>query len=223
MLPVSRNTALRSVQPNIKVKFFSEEDLLRMLEFVKSRELKDPKKANYHKRYGLLLKVLLRTGARIEEIVPYDRPSKVDRKDKHHPAEHYPGLRPVDVNLAINTIDILTLKKKKKPYRTLPLHPDLKEALMQYFLEHHIDPRSENPLFQVRRQSVDEYLDKIEGSVGFKVNAHKFRHTFAVKALLDGVPINVLQKWLAHSSLAMTTVYADVLGMDTSDFMRNIR
>ena len=223
MLPVSRNTALRSVQPDIKVKFFSEEDILRIFEIVRSRELADLRKANYHKRYGLLLKVLLRTGARIEEIVPYDRPAKVDKVGKNCPAEHYPGLRPIDVNLALNTIGLLTLKKKKKTYRTLPLHPDLKEALMQYFLEFHIDTKSEDPLFQVRRQSVDEYLDKIERSIGIKVNAHKFRHTFAVKALLDGAPINVLQKWLAHSSLAMTTVYADVLGMDTSDFMRNIR
>ena len=223
MLPVSRNTAIRSIQPNIKVKFFSEEDLLTMFEFVKSRELTDPKKASYHKRYGLLLKVLLRTGARIEEILPYDRPAKIDRKGKTQPREHFPGLRPVDINLNLNVINLLTLKKKKKTYRTLPLHPDLKEALMQYFLEFHIDTKSEDPLFPIRRQTVDEYLDKIERSVDIKVNAHKFRHTFAVKALLDGVPINVLQKWLAHSSLAMTTVYADVLGMDTSDFMRNIR
>ena len=208
MLPVSRNTAIRSIQPNIKVKFFSEEDLLTIFEFVKSRELTDPKKASYHKRYGLLLKVLLRTGARIEEIVPYDRPAKGDRKGKTQPEEHFPGLRPADINLNLNIVNLLTLKKKKKIYRTLPLHPDLKEALMQYFLEFHIDTKSEVPLFPIRRQTIDEYLDKIERSVGIKVNAHKFRHTFAVKALLDGVPINVLQKWLAHSSLAMTTVYA---------------
>ena len=223
MLPFSRNNAIRSIQPNIKVKFFSEVDLLEIFQFIKSRELGDPKKANYHKRYCLLLKVLLRTGARIEEIVLYERPAKVDRNGKNHPAEHYPGLRPVDINLNLNTISLLTPKKKKKIYRTLPLHPDLKDTVMQYFLEFHIDTKSENPLFQVRRQSVDEYLDKIERSAGIKVNAHKFRHTFAVKALLDGVPINVLQKWLAHSSLAMTTVYADVLGMDTSDFMRAIK
>lgn len=223
MLPVSRNTAIRSIQPNIKVKFFSEEDLLTIFEFVKSRELSDSKKANYHKRYGLLLKVLLRTGARIEEIVPYNRPASVDKKGKLQPSECYPGLRPVDINLNLNTINLLTLKKKKKAYRTLPLHPDLKDAIMQYFLDLHIDTKSETPLFPIRRQSVDEYLDKIERSVDIKVNAHKFRHTFAVKALIDGVPINVLQKWLAHSSLAMTTVYADVLGMDTSDFMRAIK
>lgn len=223
MLPISRNTTLRSVQPDIKIKFFSEEDLLKLFESVKSRELTDPRKANYHKRYGLLLKVLLRTGARIEEIVPYDRPAKVYKRGKTHPEEHYSGLKPIDVNLALNTINILTLKKKKKTHRTPPLHPDLKEALMQYFLEFHIDTRSVGPLLQIRRQSIDEYLEKIDASVGFKVNAHKFRHTFAVKALLYGVPINVLQKWLAHSSLAMTTVYADVLEMDTSDFIRNIK
>ena len=223
MLPVSRNNAIRSIQPNIKVKFFSEEDLLEIFEFIKSRELGDPKKANYHKRYGLLLKVLLRTGARIEETVPYVRPTRPDKKGKTQAAEFYPGLRPADINLNLNTINLLTLKKNKKTYRTLPLHPDLKDTVMQYFLEFHIDTKSEDPLFPIRRQSVDEYLDKIERSVDIKVNAHKFRHTFAVKALIDGVPINVLQKWLAHSSLAMTTVYADVLGMDTSDFMRNIK
>ena len=187
------------------------------------REISDSKKANYHKRYGLLLKVLLRTGARIEEIVPYNRPASVDKKGKPQQPQCYPGLRPVDINLNLNTINLLTLKKKKKTHRTLPLHPDLKEIVMQYFLEFHIDTKSEDPLFPIRRQSVDEYLDKIERSVGIKVNSHKFRHTFAVKALIDGVPINVLQKWLAHSSLAMTTVYADILGMDTSDFMRSIR
>ncbi|MEM0134649.1 MAG: site-specific integrase [Thermoplasmatales archaeon] len=223
MLPVSRNNAIRSIQPNIKVKFFSEEELLEIFEFVKSKKIADPKRANYHKRYCLLLKVLLRTGARIEEIVPYVRPERSAKKGKTQATEFYFGLRPVDINLNLNTINLLTLKKKKKTYRTLPLHPDLKDTVMQYFLEFHIDTKSEYPLFPIRRQSVDEYLDKIEGSVGIKVNAHKFRHTFAVKALLDGVPINVLQKWLAHSSLAMTTVYTDVLGMNTSDFMRAIR
>ena len=223
MFPVTRNTAIRSIQPNIKVKFFSEDDLATIFNFVKAREIKDPKRSSYHKRYGLILKVLLRTGARIEEVVPYDRSAYVDRKGKNRSAEHFPGLRPSDINLALNTISVLTLKKRKKEYRTLLLDPDLKDALMRYFLEFHIDTKSEISLFPLKRQSVDEYLKKIQESEDLQVNAHKFRHTFAVKALLDGVPINVLQKWLAHSSLIMTSVYADVLGMDTSDFMRNIR
>ncbi|MDA8142650.1 MAG: site-specific integrase [Thermoplasmatales archaeon] len=146
-----------------------------------------------------------------------------DRRGKNRSAEHFPGQKPCDINLALNTISVLTLKKRKKEYRTLPLHPDLKDTLMQYFLEFHTDTKSENSLFPLKRQYVDEYLKKIQNAESLRGNAHKFRHTFAVKALLDGVPINVLQKWLAHSSLIMTSVYADVMGMDTSDFMRNIK
>ena len=129
----------------------------------------------------------------------------------------------MDINLNLNVINLLTLKKKRKTYITLPLHPDLKDSFMQYFLEFHIATKTEDSLFQIRGQSVEEYLDKIVASVGFKVNAHKFRHTFAVKPLLYEVQINVLQKWLAHSSLTTTTVYADVLGIDTSDFTRGVR
>jgi site-specific recombinase XerD len=59
--------------------------------------------------------------------------------------------------------------------------------------------------------------------LGFKIHAHKFRHTFAVKAILSGVPINILQKWLSHSSIFITSIYTDVTGMDTSQFMSKIQ
>jgi len=222
MLPVSRTNALRSIVPDIKVKFFSDEELETIYNYVMKSGNKG--KDNYRKRYLLLVKVLLRTGARIEEVVPYDRPERETDNGKKYPEEHFPGLRPKDVNLSLNTISILTLKKgRMRPYRTLPLHPDLKDAIMQYFIEFHIDTKSDQPLIPIRRQSVDEYLTRMEKALGISINAHKFRHTFAVKALLDGVPLNVLQKWLAHSSLVMTSVYADVIGMDTADFMNRIR
>jgi hypothetical protein len=44
MLPVSKNNAIRSIQPNIKVKFPSEEGPLEIFEFIKSRERGDPKR-----------------------------------------------------------------------------------------------------------------------------------------------------------------------------------
>ncbi|MCL5439951.1 MAG: tyrosine-type recombinase/integrase [Candidatus Thermoplasmatota archaeon] len=91
-----------------------------------------------------------------------------------------------------------------------------------YFLEMHIDVKSADRIFPMGRITVDKYLTKIENATGIKINAHKFRHTFAVRSLLDGVPINVVQKWLAHSSLIVTSVYADVLSMDTSMFMKQV-
>ncbi|MGC8563259.1 MAG: tyrosine-type recombinase/integrase, partial [Thermoplasmata archaeon] len=54
-------------------------------------------------------------------------------------------------------------------------------------------------------------------------HAHKFRHTFAVKAIMSGVPLNVLQKWLGHSSVFTTSVYTEIMGMDTRMFMEQVR
>ena len=214
-MSVRSNMAIRARQPDIKVSFFSDEDVENMLAYVDERIHADSRRRGYHKRYQLLLKTLLRTGARISEALM---------------------LKPSDINLQTETITIVTLKKdprknpadlkpyaaRKLPKRTLPLHPDLKDAIMQYFLEMHVDVRSDALLFPITRGSVDNYLTKMEKSLGIKVNAHKFRHTFAVRSLIDGVPVNVLQKWLAHSSLMVTSVYADVLSMDTSQFMRQI-
>ncbi|WP_454104272.1 tyrosine-type recombinase/integrase [Methylorubrum extorquens] len=38
------------------------------------------------------------------------------------------------------------------------------------------------------------------------------RHGFGVHALRSGVPLSLLQRWLGHTSLSTTAIYADVLG-----------
>jgi integrase/recombinase XerD len=94
---------------------------------------------------------------------------------------------------------------------------------MQYYLEYNINKKSEERLFNMTRQSVDLFFKKMQKDLGFKIHAHKFRHTFAVKAILSGVPINILQKWLSHSSIFITSIYTDITGMDTSQFMNKIQ
>jgi integrase/recombinase XerD len=94
---------------------------------------------------------------------------------------------------------------------------------MQYYLEYNINKKSEERLFNMTRQSVDLFFKKMQKDLGFKIHAHKFRHTFAVKAILSGVPINILQKWLSHSSIFITSIYTNITGMDTSQFMNQIQ
>ncbi|MGC8693967.1 MAG: tyrosine-type recombinase/integrase [Thermoplasmata archaeon] len=73
------------------------------------------------------------------------------------------------------------------------------------------------------RQSADLYMKKLQNELKFSIHAHKFRHTFGVKAILDNVPVNILQKWLGHSSIFITSIYTDITGMDTSMFMNRIK
>jgi len=192
-------------QPKLKVEFFSEEDLFKMFDWVmkKRGEAKRKRDIDYFNKYYLIMKFLLRTGARIDEALM---------------------VRPIDINIELNTITLITLKKKEKDVkRTIPLHPDLKTDIMQYFIEYNINKKSEERLFNMTRQSVDYFFKKMQNDLRFKIHAHKFRHTFAVKAILNGVPINILQKWLSHSSIFITSIYTDVTGMDTSMFMNQIQ
>jgi len=204
IIPVNKDMKLYS-QPKLKVEFFSEEDLFKMFDWVmkKRGEAKRKRDIDYYNKYYLIMKFLLRTGARIDEALM---------------------VRPIDINIELNTITLITLKKKEKDVkRTIPLHPDLKTDIMQYYLEYNINKKSEERLFNMTRQSVDLFFKKMQKDLGFKIHAHKFRHTFAVKAILSGVPINILQKWLSHSSIFITSIYTDITGMDTSQFMNQIQ
>ncbi|MFP3257480.1 MAG: site-specific integrase [Candidatus Nanopusillus acidilobi] len=204
IIPVNKDMKLYS-QPKLKVDFFSEEDLFKMFDWVmkKRGEAKRKRDIDYYNKYYLIMKFLLRTGARIDEALM---------------------VRPIDINIELNTITLITLKKKEKDVkRTIPLHPDLKTDIMQYYLEYNINKKSEERLFNMTRQSVDLFFKKMQKDLGFKIHAHKFRHTFAVKAILSGVPINILQKWLSHSSIFITSIYTDITGMDTSQFMSRIQ
>jgi len=204
IIPVNKDLKLYS-QPKLKVEFFSEEDLFKMFDWImrKRQEAKRKRDIDYYNKYYLIMKFLLRTGARIDEALM---------------------VRPIDINIELNTITLITLKKKEKDVkRTIPLHPDLKTDIMQYYLEYNINKKSEERLFNMTRQSVDLFFKKMQKDLGFKIHAHKFRHTFAVKAILNGVPINILQKWLSHSSIFITSIYTDITGMDTSQFMNQIQ
>ena len=88
------------------------------------------KRSNYQKRYFLLFETLLWTGARID-------------KDLY--------IRPMDIHLDINTIDLITLKRRRPAIMTIPLHIDLKDAIMSYFIEFHIDIKSGKRIFSMKR------------------------------------------------------------------------
>ena len=64
---------------------------------------------------------------------------------------------------------------------------------MQYLLQSSIAMDSTDLLFPMKSRVEDLYLKKIQDKLGFRVHAHKFGHTFMVKAIKDNVRLNVLQ------------------------------
>ena len=209
-LPVPKSMMIQSSGRSLSIDFFSDEEVQKIFLEISNKIITDKRRSGKHKRYFLLVQFLYRTGARIDEVLI---------------------IKPADINLGTNSIRMKTLKQGKdkktriqrEKYRIIPLHSELRDAYMQYLLDMNISTKSEDPLFPMSRQVVDLYMKKLQESLGFRIHAHKFRHTFAVKAIIDNVPLNVLQQWLGHSSVFTTSIYTQITGMDTSEFMGRVR
>jgi site-specific recombinase XerD len=70
------------------------------------------------------------------------------------------------------------------------------------------------------RQGIKTLLRRIGQETGIHVHAHRFRHTFASRALAAGVDSLVLQRALGHSSLAMVNRYVHFQARDLLDAWR---
>ncbi len=55
--------------------------------------------------------------------------------------------------------------------------------------------------------AIQTLCKRLDAETGIHVNPHKFRHTFATKALSAGLDVMMLQKALGHTSLAMVSRY----------------
>ena len=72
----------------------------------------------------------------------------------------------------------------------------------------------------LKRQGIKMLLRRIGQDTGIHVYAHKFRNTFATRALAAGVDSLVLQRALGHSTLAMVNRYARFESRDPIDAWR---
>ena len=198
-----RSLKIMTSTPEMKVDYFSDEELIQIARRIGSEG--DRIHKTERKRFLLLFKFLLRTGARVSEALL---------------------ISPRDIDLNLNAVRLTTLKKKKGknrelPRRTVNLHQDLRDTYMQYLLEAHIDQSSNQRLFPMTRQRVDKFFKSICGP-DIKFHAHKLRHTFAVNAVRAGIPLNVLQAWLGHSSIFTTSIYTQIAGQDTRGYMERM-
>lgn len=70
----------------------------------------------------------------------------------------------------------------------------------------------------VQLQTVTELLKRIRDKVGFRVHAHRFRHTFATEYLRQGGEIERLRRILGHTTYAMVMRYVH---LDKGDLYRD--
>src|SRR4029450_1872266 len=138
---------------------------------------------------GLLIKTLFQTGARVSEFV---------------------NLKVEDVFFEEQMMLIAKAKGGKSRY--VPILPELAQELRT-----HLGQRTVGYLFETNRATCYsprriQYMVKetaVQAQITKRVSPHLLRHSVATTLLERGMPIEQIQKFLGHSKLETTQVYAE--------------
>jgi len=119
-------------------------------------------------------------------------------------------------------VAIRCLKKRGNQlvYRELPLPPDVVEILRAVHGIGEGDPHRK--LWQLSRSRAWRLVKAVMRSAGIAPGPHAtpkgLRHGFGLHAIRSGVPLNLVQKWLGHASLATTSIYLQAVGAEEREF-----
>lgn len=145
-------------------------------------------------------RVLAFSGARISEIL---------------------ALTPQHVDRLAGVIIVESLKKRRRGiFRALPVPAELLDELEQVhgIRDCQIDPnRSSGRIWTWCRTTAWRHVKACmeeAGISGQQAMPKGLRHGFGLGVLQSGVPINLLKKWLGHSRLTTTEIYADAVGAE---------
>ena len=137
---------------------------------------------------------------------------------------HFTGCRISEaLNLTVDRIDFEnqsitfeTLKKRKKGvFRSVPVPPVLLNTLE---LVHSIrgSKKLDQKIWHWSRttawRKIKAVMKMAEIADAPQASPKGLRHGYGVHAISSGIPINMLSKWMGHSSLEVTSIYANALG-----------
>jgi site-specific recombinase XerD len=112
---------------------------------------------------------------------------------------------------------------KGAKFRRAPISRRLHRELNRYLNRVRPDTSTQAILVRqdgkpVQLQTVTELLKRIRHKVGFRVHAHRFRHTFATEYLRQGGQIERLRRILGHTTYTMVMRYVH---LDKGDLYRD--
>lgn len=142
-------------------------------------------------RYGLMLKTLFYTGARVSEFV---------------------NLTPSDLYLNLNPPQVRIVVAKGGSDGYVPILPALAQELCT-----HLNGRTQGFLFESNRHDrytprmVQKLVKETAHSAGIQkqVTPHRLRASVATILLDEGMPLDQVQKFLRHKRIATTQIYAE--------------
>lgn len=152
---------------------------------------------------ALFVRTLCWTGARISEVL---------------------ALRPDAFQLDRGIVTLRTLKRRRHSMREVPIPPDLITALDAAFgiaAMQRAGDGSGTLLWSWHRVTAWRIVKQAMAAAdltGTPASPRGLRHAFGVGTLQAGVPIPLVQRWLGHSRMTTTAIYAAVVGPEELAF-----
>jgi site-specific recombinase XerD len=190
-------------QPTVEPETFTEAEELRIIE------------AARNDRDRFLIEFMLRTGLRLGEVAAVTLDDVVVGPEGAYlrvgaSKGHKPRIVPLDT-AKVRFSDALDAYVSHVRPTGAQDH--------RLFLSRRLDPAT-GDYGPLDPQGIKMLLRRIGQETGIHVHAHKFRNTFATRALAAGVDSLVLQRALGHTTLAMVNRYVHLQVRDVVDAWR---
>jgi integrase len=121
------------------------------------------------------------------------------------------------IDVAAGAITFETLKKRQRGlFRSVPIPPALATMLDLVFgLRSLRGPARGVPLWPWSRATAWRRIKEVlaeAGISGAQASPKGLRHAMGVAAVGQGIPLNMVQRWLGHAQLTTTAIYAEAVG-----------
>jgi integrase len=121
------------------------------------------------------------------------------------------------VDVAAGSITFETLKKRRTGvFRTVPIPPELAIMLDLVFgLRGLKGAAAKLPLWTWSRATAWRRIKEVlaaAGIEGAQASPKGLRHAMGVAAVGQGIPLNLVQRWMGHAQLTTTAIYAEAVG-----------
>ena len=127
------------------------------------------------------------------------------------------ALAPASIDAESGFVAIRSLKKRKKTIvvREVPVPADLLNILTADIFRRE---RRTDRLWRLSRSRAWQLVKLIMKQAGIPDGIHAtpkgLRHGFGLHAIRSGVPLNLVQRWLGHSSMTTTAIYLQAIGAE---------
>lgn len=189
---------VKKIKTDIKIEVFTEQQIKQMLSYY--RRIKQREKSLFAYRDYTLIVTLLGTAMRLGEVSAF----KWD-----------------DLDFQNFTLTIFGKNRKRE---MIPITEKLVKELLAYqlFVKNYFNVLPEyvftnhkgEQLTKSAIQSIFKRLSNVMNFKGVRLSCQVFRHTACQRAIMSGMPTFAVQKFMRHSSIAVTQHYAAMWGND---------